>query len=56
MRISPWALLAEMPGSNYQTFIDQLRQLGEIEINGDSDFSPAPDAKVRVSVSCDTRD
>ena len=46
----PGALLAEIPGSNYQTFIDRLRQLGEIEINGDSDFSPAPDAKVRVSV------
>ncbi len=49
-------LLAEMPAAGYPTFLDQLRQLGEVEINGDKEFSPAPDSKVRVSVSFGTRD
>jgi hypothetical protein len=52
----PGTLLAEMPAANYHAFLDQLRQLGEIEFKGDKEFSPAPDAKVRVSVGFATRD
>ncbi len=52
----PESLLAEMPATGYPSFLDQLRQLGEVEVNGDKEFSPAPDSKVRVSVSFGTRD
>jgi len=52
----PGTLLAEMPAANYPSFLDQMRQLGEVEFSGDKDFNPAPDAKVRVSVSFGTRD
>ncbi|MGD0401197.1 MAG: hypothetical protein ABSC04_20090 [Syntrophobacteraceae bacterium] len=52
----PDTLLAEMPATGYPSFLDQLRQLGEVEINGDKEFSLAPDSKVRVSVSFTTRD
>ncbi len=52
----PGTLLAEMPATGYPSFLDQLRQLGEVEVNGDKEFSPAPDSKVRVSVSFGTRD
>jgi hypothetical protein len=52
----PETLLAEMPATGYPSFLDQLRQLGEVEINGDKEFSLAPDSKVRVSVSFTTRD
>ncbi len=49
-------LLAEMPAANYHSFLDQLRRLGDVELSGDKEFSPAADSKVRVSVSFDTRD
>lgn len=52
----PESLLAEMPATGYPSFLDQLRQLGDVEVNGDKEFSPAPDSKVRVSVSFGTRD
>jgi hypothetical protein len=52
----PATLLAEIPAANYPSFLDQLRQLGEVDFNGNKEFSPAPDAKVRVSVSFDARD
>jgi hypothetical protein len=52
----PETLLAEMPATNYPSFLDQLRQLGEIEFNGNKEFSPTADANVRVSVSFDTSD
>lgn len=52
----PETLLAEMPATGYPSFLDQLRQLGEVEVNGDKEFSPAPDSKVRVSVTFGTRD
>ncbi|MGA2027847.1 MAG: hypothetical protein ABSH17_12385 [Syntrophobacteraceae bacterium] len=52
----PETLLAEMPAAGYPSFLDQLRQLGEVEVNEDKEFSPAPDSKVRVSVSFGTRD
>ena len=51
----PGTLLAEMPAANYPSFLDQLRQLGQVESNDDKKFSPAPDAKVRVEVSFATR-
>jgi len=51
----PETLLAEMPAANYPSFLDQLRQLGQVESNDDKEFSPAPDAKVRVEVSFATR-
>ena len=52
----PETLLAEIPATGYPSFLDQLRQLGEVEVNGDKEFSPAPDSKVRVLVSFGTRD
>jgi len=52
----PETLLAEMPATYYPSFLDQLRQLGEVEIIGDKEFSLVPDSKVRVSVSFGTRD
>jgi hypothetical protein len=45
-----------MPAAGYPSFLDQLRQLGEVEVNENKEFSPAPDSKVRVSVSFGTRD
>ena len=52
----PATVIAEMPATGYPSFLDQLRQLGEVEINGDKEFSLVPDSKVRVSVSFGTRD
>jgi hypothetical protein len=52
----PETLSAEMPAANYHSFLDQLRQLGEIEFNGNKEFSPAPDSKVRVSVGFATQE
>ena len=50
------AVLAEMPAANYPSFLEQLRRLGDVESNGDKEFSLAPDSSVRVSVSVDTRE
>ncbi|MGA2403596.1 MAG: hypothetical protein ABSG91_18120 [Syntrophobacteraceae bacterium] len=52
----PETLLAEMPAANYPSFLDQLRQLGEVESKGNEEFHPVPDGKVRLSVSFDTRE
>ena len=47
----PRTVAAEMPAANYPSFLDQLRLLGEVEFNGNEEFSPAPGSQVRVSVS-----
>jgi len=52
----PGTLLAEVPGTNYPSFLAGLRQLGEVKFHGDKEVNPSPDANVRVSVSFDTRD
>ncbi len=49
-------LLAEIPAANYPAFLDRLRRLGEVEFNGDKEFSPAPGARIRVSIGFDIRD
>ena len=46
----PETLLAEIPAGNYPSFLDQLRQLGEVESKGNEELNLAPDAKIRVSV------
>lgn len=46
----PETLMAEMPAANYPSFVEQLRLIGEIEFNGNKEFSPAPDSRVRVTV------
>jgi hypothetical protein len=52
----PETLLAEIPSANYPSFISQLRELGEVEPGGDKEFTPAPGAKVRVSVRFEAGD
>jgi hypothetical protein len=47
----PETLLAEIPSANYPSFLNQLRELGEVQLHGNKDFTPAPDAQIRVSVS-----
>lgn len=48
-------VFAEVPVTNYPAFLDQLRQLGEVEFKGDKGISASPDAKALVSVSLELR-
>ncbi len=53
--IPPGKLLAEIPEPNFRSFLAGMRKLGEVQLSGAVQFSPAPNARVRVSISLEKK-
>ncbi|HYA41717.1 MAG TPA: zf-HC2 domain-containing protein [Syntrophobacteraceae bacterium] len=52
----PGTVVAEVPATNYHSFVDQLRQLGKVEVESDKSINVSPDANVRVAISLNAQD